>query len=98
MVRAAPERYVAQGVEGEARGKIFLDYLRNGRGATAVCPYSTRARAGAPVSTAARMGRARPEARPARVHVATVPKRLARAARDPWEGYTKLRQSLPALR
>ena len=46
MVRAAPERYIANMSKAKRRGKIFVDYLRNQRGATAIASYSTRAGAG----------------------------------------------------
>jgi bifunctional non-homologous end joining protein LigD len=47
---AEPERFVANMSKAKRIGKIFIDYLRNQRGATAVLPYSARARAGAPVA------------------------------------------------
>jgi bifunctional non-homologous end joining protein LigD len=46
-----PARYVAQASKAKRKGRIFIDWLRNERGATAICPYSTRARKGAPVAT-----------------------------------------------
>ncbi|MBX3387822.1 MAG: DNA ligase D [Phycisphaeraceae bacterium] len=45
-----PHEYVAIMTKSRRRGKIFVDYLRNGRGATSVAPYSARARKGAPIS------------------------------------------------
>ena len=46
----APERYVANMSKAKRKGRIFVDYLRNERGSTAIAPYSTRAREGAPVA------------------------------------------------
>jgi len=47
---AEPERYVATMSKAKRKGKIFIDYLRNQRGSTAILPYSARAREGAPVA------------------------------------------------
>lgn len=51
LADARPERYVTTMSKAKRKGKIFIDWLRNERGATAVAPYSTRARKGGPVAT-----------------------------------------------
>ena len=50
LAAAEPDRFVANMAKAKRKGKIFLDYLRNQRGATAIMPYSARAREGAPVA------------------------------------------------
>ena len=50
MAEEEPDRYVANMSKAKRRGKIFVDYLRNQRGATAISPFSTRARPGAYVA------------------------------------------------
>jgi bifunctional non-homologous end joining protein LigD len=90
--RLDPDRFVARASKAERRGRIFIDYLRNGRGATAVCRYSTRARAGAPVATPLRWDELVPGLRPQALTVQEVARRAEQA--DPWQGYAKVRQRL----
>jgi bifunctional non-homologous end joining protein LigD len=94
MVSDAPDRYVAVASKVERRGKIFIDYLRNGRGATSIAAYSPRAKPDAPVSTPLRWDELTPALRPASFTVTTIPSRLAELERDPWAGLAELRQSI----
>ena len=92
-----PDRYLAKASKAERRGRIFVDYLRNGRGSTAIAPFSSRARPGAPVAWPISWG-ALPRlknAHPATVETAL--KMLKRQKSDPWGGYFEVKQSLPAL-
>ncbi|QWT19679.1 DNA ligase D [Bacillus sp. NP157] len=94
MAEAHPLEFVATATKKVRGGKIYLDYLRNGRGATAVASYSLRARAGAPVAVPLRwedLGKLRSGAD---FTIHSVPKRLARQKKDPWEGIDSLRQDL----
>ena len=86
-----PADVVLEASKAKRKGKIYLDTLRNARGATAVCPYSTRARSGAPV--AAPIGWDELEERLADpIDVENIDALLRLA--DPWRGYFDLRQSL----
>jgi bifunctional non-homologous end joining protein LigD len=96
MAERDPGRFVATMSKAKRRGKIFVDYLRNQRGATAICPFSTRARKNASVAVPvswerlARLDNAHP------VAVGEVRKFIGRS--DPWPGYFKLKQALPKLK
>jgi len=97
MAADSPDRYVTKMTKSIRGGKIFLDYLRNGRGATAIVAYSTRARAGATVSTPATWDELGPKLTPNKFTVLNIGKRLASLKRDPWAGIGKVKQKLPDL-
>ena len=95
LVRRSPREYTATLSKSERAGKIFVDYLRNSRGATAVAAYSTRARAGAPVSTPVIWSELGTGLRSDRFTVTNLEKRLGSIKKDPWAQFLKARQSLP---
>jgi bifunctional non-homologous end joining protein LigD len=100
IAKDAPNLYLTNMRKSLRKGKIFLDYLRNGRGATAVAPYSTRAREGATVAMPVSWEEIEQGLRPSDFSVYTVSKRLGGGSPDPWKDYAQLKQSLraPALR
>jgi bifunctional non-homologous end joining protein LigD len=95
MAADAPDRYVATMSKQLRRGKIYVDYLRNGRGATAVAAYSTRARPGAPVSTPLEWQELSDAIKPDHFNIDNLRQRLAFLKRDPWRGFFEIRQRLP---
>jgi bifunctional non-homologous end joining protein LigD len=92
MARRDPSSYVATMSKWARPKRIYVDYLRNVRGATAVAAYSTRARPGAAVSTPLHWDELGPHPIVYTVH--TLPRRLRSLRHDPWEGFFELRQSI----
>jgi len=95
LAREAPDLYTATLSKAERRGKIYLDYLRNARTATAVSAYSTRAREHAPVSVPVDWDELSSDVRGNHFTIRNVPRRLARLRRDPWEDYEVSRRTIP---
>jgi bifunctional non-homologous end joining protein LigD len=95
MATDAPERYLAKITKSLRKGKIFVDYLRNSFEQTSVAVYSTRARAGAPVSAPVAWSELDRTAAANQYTVLDLPKRLARLKQDPWQDIGRVRQKLP---
>ena len=90
----APDRYVATMSKAKRAGKIFIDWLRNGQGATAVLPYSPRARPGATVAMPVDWKDLR-RIDPREFTVRSAKAYLAKRRRDPWAEFFDSRQRLP---
>lgn len=97
MTADAPDKYVSKMTKSIRGGKIFLDYLRNGRGATAIAAYSTRARAGAPVSVPVTWDELGPKLAPNKFTLLNIGRRLGALKKDPWADIGKVKQKLPKL-
>lgn len=87
MAADDPDRYIAKASKEARGGKIFVDYLRNGLGATAIAPYSMRAKRTAPVATPLRWDELGRLDAPNAYTVKNLRRRLASLSGDPWEGY-----------
>jgi bifunctional non-homologous end joining protein LigD len=100
MEKANPGLYLTKMAKAARTGKIYLDYLRNERGATAVAPYSPRARAGAGVSMPLAWGEIADGGEFASVRpsfrVADFAEWRERLGKDPWKAIATTRQAITA--
>jgi bifunctional non-homologous end joining protein LigD len=96
LVQARPDRYTANPLKKTREGKIFVDYLRNQRGGSAIVNYSTRAKPGATVACPLRWDELKGLKAASPYTVKTLPARLRAMKRDPWEGFFSTRQSITA--
>ena len=96
MAADDPERYVAKITKSLRKGKIFVDYLRNSLEQTSVAAYSTRARAGAPVSVPVGWQELPRTTSGHQYTVRDLMNRLSRLKQDPWQDIGRVRQKLPA--
>ncbi|HEY6095608.1 MAG TPA: DNA ligase D [Gallionellaceae bacterium] len=85
--RAEPRLLTTNLAKSKRHGRIFIDYLRNGRGASAIVSYSPRARPGAPVAVPLRWDELSPAVRSDCYSVDTLRRRLRALKADPWEGF-----------
>ena len=90
----APKRFTANMAKRERRGRIYLDYLRNARSATAVAAYSLRARPGVPASTPLAWSELDLLENPRELNYATVPERLSDDFKDPWAAIDRAARAL----
>ncbi|HUG69184.1 MAG TPA: DNA ligase D [Pirellulaceae bacterium] len=88
------DRYIATSSKARRQGKVFIDYLRNQRGATAVACYSTRARPNASVATPLRWDELDERLKPDKYTVLNLRNRLSSLDASPWPDFHELRQSI----
>jgi len=96
MVADAPNTFTAKMAKKERAGLIFIDYLRNSPGATAIAAYSVRARKGAPVSTPLQWDEVGGRLKPTTFHAGNVARRLHGLRTDPWRTFRRTSQAITA--
>ena len=94
LVRTFPDRFIAKATKSRRNGLIFVDYLRNAEGATAVAAYSVRAKANAPVAMPIDWAELDKDVRFDYFNVRNVPAQLRKRRRDPWDRLPRVRQAL----
>lgn len=92
--RDAPKVLTTNMSKSKRKGKVFIDYLRNGRGNTSIARYSTRAKENASVATPLRWDELNPSAPSNRYTVDNIRRRLNALKADPWEGYQEARSTI----
>ena len=95
MAQYAPERFVDNMAKVRRKGRIFIDYLRNDRTSTAIAPYSTRAREGAPVAWPLSWDQLKRAKSGADFNVESAKRAVKRLKSSPWMGYDEARRPLP---
>lgn len=93
LVSTFPDRFVATLSKARRKNKIFIDYLRNALGATAIAPYSVRARSNAPVAMPIAWDELATDTRFGYFNVKNAPARLSSVA-DPWARFFSVRQTV----
>ncbi|HET6655538.1 MAG TPA: DNA ligase D [Gammaproteobacteria bacterium] len=93
-VRDEPKKLTANMSKARRRGRIFLDYLRNGRGATAIASYSTRAHPHAPVAVPVRWDELAESLKSDHYRVDNLPQRLTALKNDPWAEFESARRQV----
>ncbi|WP_250901678.1 MULTISPECIES: non-homologous end-joining DNA ligase [unclassified Dyella] len=94
LARAWPDEFIAQASKSRREGLIFVDYLRNARGATSIASYSLRARKGAPVAMPLRWDELGKLKGGNAFDIRTAVQRLKRQRKDPWEGFGEIGQGI----
>jgi len=94
LASSVPTLFTATMSKAKRTGRVYVDYLRNGEGATAVAAYSLRARPGLPVSMPIPWEALDDDVRGDRFNIGTVPQMLEGRRNDPWAGYEDARQSI----
>ena len=97
LAAAEPDRFVATMSKAKRKGRIFIDWLRNQRGSTAILPYSARARSGGPVAAPVSWSELRDIDTAARWHVGDQAELLARVTSRALDGWGVADQRLPDL-
>jgi bifunctional non-homologous end joining protein LigD len=97
VAQSDPDNFTAALPKAQRKGRIFVDYLRNQRGATAVMPYAVRARAGAPVAVPITWKEMETIDRPAHWHVGDAAELVKRAGSKALTGWGRADQVLPDL-
>ena len=95
LAHTLPDHFVANMAKAKRGGKIFVDYLRNGSGATAVAAFSTRAKPDAPLSVPIGWDELSPDLHSDSFTVTNIGTRL-KNGNDPWAEYFKLKQRITA--
>ncbi|MDI2144584.1 MULTISPECIES: DNA ligase D [unclassified Pseudomonas] len=96
MAKLLPERFSAVSGPKNRVGRIFIDYLRNGLGATTICAYAARTREGLPVSVPLFIDEVKTIKGANQWSIHNVHERLAEVGDEPWADMKKTRQSITA--
>nr|WP_242900094.1 DNA ligase D [Stenotrophomonas maltophilia] len=94
LAQSEPQRFLATATKSLRNKRIFVDYLRNGRGATAVASYSLRGRSGAPVAMPLAWSELPKLKRADAFTIKDVPAKLKRRRKEPWDRIDSLTQNL----
>jgi bifunctional non-homologous end joining protein LigD len=97
FVQEFPDQYTANMAKSKRVNKIFIDYLRNGRGATAVLPYSTRAKRNAPIAVPLSWKELPKINSGDQFNIRNIFLRMKELKADPWREFFKIKQKIPEL-